>query len=212
MGTKGQDPKPSGQDPQPVQGGQDPSTAALPSGSAEADNQALSPGVHEAELRRARKQVAELRQRLKEYEAKVAQYEAAQKTETERYRDRVAELERAVAEAERQRQELLIRSSVINAAYRLGAVDPDAVFRLIDLSKVDFDEDGNPIGVEEAVKELLAARPYLRAVSQASQTSPTNPPRQATLTPEQIRAMSVEEINRRWDEVRQALRAQRAQT
>lgn len=55
-----------------------------------------------------------------------------------------------------------IRSAVEREAAKAGATDPADVYGLLDKSQIEVDKDGNIGGVEEAVKVLLEAKPYLK--------------------------------------------------
>jgi len=62
---------------------------------------------------------------------------------------------------------------VMLAASKLGIVDPDAAFRLLDTASLEFDDNGQPKDVERALKALLSNKPYLAAG--AGHASATNP-------------------------------------
>ena len=55
----------------------------------------------------------------------------------------------------------LQRAAVVAAAQRAGAVDPDAVFALLNKSAVTVGDDGSVTGADDAVKALLADKQYL---------------------------------------------------
>jgi hypothetical protein len=98
---------------------------------------------------------------LKAKAAKLDEIEAASLSETERL-SRELEAERASRTAAEQRAtDALRRSSVVSAAQRAGAIDPDAVLALLPEGSVTVKDDGSVTGVDEAVSALLAAKPYL---------------------------------------------------
>lgn len=100
---------------------------------------------------------AELQQAAK----KLADYEAAQLSETERLTKALAEADaKATASAERAKNALQ-KAAVVAAATRAGAVDPDAVFALLDRSAVTVADDGAVTGADDAVKALLSEKQYL---------------------------------------------------
>lgn len=105
-------------------------------------------------------------QRAKENSAAKAeldQLKTAQMSEIERATKVAAEAEaRAQALAEKATKALL-RSAVMSAATRAGAVDPDAVMAFLDQSQVSIGDDDTVSGVDEAVAAVLAAKPYLVA-------------------------------------------------
>lgn len=59
-------------------------------------------------------------------------------------------------------QETLVRASIVSAASRLGAIDPEAVAALLPRDELVIEKD-EVLGVEDAVKTLLAKKPYLRS-------------------------------------------------
>lgn len=85
----------------------------------------------------------------------------ANQSETERLTNRLAELERERADWERERQEHTVRYEVMLAAGRLGIVDPEAAYKLLDLSQIEYAGNGMPKNIEQALKDLLKAKPYL---------------------------------------------------
>jgi chemotaxis protein histidine kinase CheA len=148
-------------------------------------------------VRKLRAEAAEYRKRLRELEQTVKQHEEAKLSETERLQKRLAELEREQAAWQRERQERTLKYETMLAASRLGIVDPEAAYRLLDMSKLEFDEDGNPTNLDKALQELLKAKPYLAGYPAASSGSPTNPSRSA-VTPsleDAIRSGDVAAIN-----------------
>lgn len=129
-------------------------------------------------VRQLRAEAARYRARLRELEAKVRQSEEAQLSEQERLRKRLAELERRELEWQRERQETVLRYEVQLAASRLGIVDPEAAWRLLDLAELEFDEDGRPRNLEQVLRALIKRKPYLVAGS-PSGVSVGNGPRGA---------------------------------
>lgn len=105
---------------------------------------------------------------LQEKATKLAALEAAQLTEQEKQQRQAQEAEQKATAAEARARAAeeraaaaLRRSEVISAATRAGAVDPAAVFALIDPSAVTVGDDGQVTGAEEAVKALLDEKKYL---------------------------------------------------
>lgn len=92
-------------------------------------------------------------------------------------------------------------------ASKLGFLDPDDAWRLIDLADVEFDEAGTPANIDKLLKGILSRKPYLGG-RVGSGTSPTNPPAgrssadQLTaedlkkMTPEQVAAIPLEQLER----------------
>lgn len=172
----GQEPDVSGQEPQ----------VATPQAG---ETQGQEPESFDAEyVRKLRAEAAEYRKRLRELEAAVKKQEEAKLSETERLQQRLAELEKEQAEWQRERQERTLKYEVMLAAGKLGIVDAEAAYKLLDLSAIEFDEDGNPTNIEKALRDLIAKRPYLAG---AAGGSPTNPARSqvspTTFTRSQLR-------------------------
>lgn len=132
-------------------------------------------------------EAAAYRRRVRELEAKLREYEEAQMSEQERLRKRLAELEREQAEQLRHRQELVVRYEAMLAAQKLGIVDPDAAYRLMDLAAIEFDDDGRPTNVEAVMRQLLQQRPYLAPQSQLSPSNPATGGRPGFFTRSQLR-------------------------
>ena len=126
-----------------------------------------------AYVRKLRAEAAENRKRLRELEAKVKADEDAKLTEQERLQKRIAELERKDTEYQQTLQERTVRYEVMLMANKLGIVDPDAAFRLLDVSSLEFDDDGKPNNIEKVLKKLVSDKPYL--IGGNSLASPTNP-------------------------------------
>lgn len=172
---EGQAPETSGQAPQTEQ-----------QGSAAAQGQ--EPERFDAEyVARLRAEAAGYRKRVRELEQVAKQNEDAKLSETERLQKRLAELERQQSTYEQERQERTLRYEVMLAAGRMGIVDPEAAYRLLDLASIEFDADGRPQAIDKALTELVQQKPYLRV--QVSSGNPTNPARaggSATFTKGQI--------------------------
>lgn len=115
--------------------------------------------------------LTELRNKAKQFD----DLQAASQTELERERARADAAEKAATAANAAKNEALRRSAVTAAATRAGAVDPDAVFALLDPSKVTVGDDGLVTGVDDAVKALLDDKKYLVGTP----TPPPAPPKPA---------------------------------
>lgn len=59
-------------------------------------------------------------------------------------------------------REMKIERAVERVAGKLGAVDTEAVIKLIDKGALKIDKDGNVENAEEVVKALLEAKPFLK--------------------------------------------------
>lgn len=174
--------------------------------------EAAAPAAQEAEeerydaayVRKLRTEAAEYRRKLRELEAELRRRQEQELSEVERLRIRVEEAERAKLELERRLQEVALRSAVVERASQFGIIDPDAAYRLLDLARVEFDDDGRPTNLDTLLRELVRKRPYL-AGQGASGVTATNPSRTTLSLEEALRTGDLEAINRAFEAV---LRAQ----
>jgi hypothetical protein len=94
--------------------------------------------------------------------------EDAKLPEQERLQRRLAELEAAHTEHERERAEWTTQAAVTKAALRLGFQDPVDAYALLDRAAVDRDESGVPRNVDKLLTDLLRAKPYLGGAGRPS--------------------------------------------
>lgn len=85
----------------------------------------------------------------------------AQMSVEERLKVEKGEAETKATEAIVKANQRLVRSEILNKAANLGVIDTDVVYKLLDKDEIDVDDDGNVTGVEEAIKALITAKPYL---------------------------------------------------
>ena len=102
--------------------------------------------------------------------------EDANKTEVQRLQERLAEYEKREQQWAQEKRDTTLQLAVQAAATKLGIVDAEVALALI-RGKVEFDDKGQPQGVEAALTELLKEKPYLKAQPAPTGGSPTNPPR-----------------------------------
>ncbi len=157
-----------------------------------------------AYVKQLRDEAASWRRKVKDLEGKVTGFEQEKMTETEKAK---AQADAAQAEA-KAAQEALRKAradaAIAREAAKQGA-DADLLGKLV---SVEFDDDGQPTGVDVAISDLLTKHPYLKAGSAVS-LSATNPQRKSALTMADIAKMSEAEINARWTEVEATLKANR---
>jgi hypothetical protein len=94
---------------------------------------------------------------LKAKAAKWAEVEESQKTEAQKTQERVAQLERERDEALARSNDRLIRAAFVAEAAKVGALYPEDLFALADRAGVSVDEQGNVVGVTEAVQAVVTA-------------------------------------------------------
>lgn len=93
--------------------------------------------------------------------------------------DRATELERRLVELEAATTARLIRAELKAEAVRAGMVDLDGL-KLIDITNLKLDQDGNVGGATELMRQMRRAKPWLFGGASTSSTSsapPTTPPR-----------------------------------
>lgn len=155
-------------------------------------------------VKQLRDEAAQYRRRVKELEVKVSDFEQAQMTEAEKLRVQAEAAAKQAAAAQEALRQARATAAISREAVR-HQVDPDLLARLVD---VQFDDDGEPAGVDAAVEQVLNRYPHLRPAAGVNMAS-TNPQRKPALTLEEVKRMKPDEINARWDEVQLALKTGR---
>ena len=89
------------------------------------------------------------------------QAEEAQKSEMQKLQERAAQLEKQLADAAEKQKALMTQNDIAAKAAKLGIIDPDAAYRLLDTSKLEYDEAGQPTNSEALLTGLLKDKPYL---------------------------------------------------
>lgn len=122
-------------------------------------------------VERERKKQAELDEKLKRLEALERADEERRKaemTEAERLKAEKEEAAKKAEEAAEQAKKAqetanqrIVNTEIRSVARALNANDPNDVLALLDKSVVEIDDDGNVKGVEEAVKALKEAKPWM---------------------------------------------------
>jgi len=87
--------------------------------------------------------------------------EDGQKSELQKAQEQIAALTQLNVELTSKQRTLMAQYECMLAANRLGIVDADAAFKLLDHGKLEFDESGKPTNVEALLKGLLTERPWL---------------------------------------------------
>ena len=135
-----------------------------------------------AELERLRKALAETnrenakrRKQLEAYEQAEAQRKQESMSELEKAQAALAELEKRAADAERGRKQALLEKAVIAKAGALRFNNAEDAIRFLDPEKLEIGDDGQVIGLDEALRAIAKDRPYL--LQQPGQVGATNPGR-----------------------------------
>lgn len=116
-------------------------------------------GIAALEAERTARREAE--KEAKRLAAKLKEREDADKTETQRQADRLAELEAERAQWTKERRDVYVMAAVQGLQPKFGLIDVEAVARLMDASTITYDEHDRPQNVELAVQSLLQSKPYL---------------------------------------------------
>jgi len=174
-------------------------------------------GSPEAELARARSEAQRFRNDLRETKKELAALKKAdqdrtdaEKTELQKMQDQVNRLTTDLSSSDSRVKDAYLEVAVVNAATKLGIVDPDAAYRLLDKRQVEYDGD-RPTNIDALLTALVEAKPYLKAPTKGGGGGPTPSTTQPAtggkkpLTREDVERMSSEEINERWDEVQKVL-------
>lgn len=184
---EGQEPEPQGQAPAPS-GGQDPQETTF----------------DRTYVEQLRREAAGYRTQLKEAADKLKAFEDADMSERQKLQKQLDALRKEQESAQAALRQERARLAVVKAAAKYN-IPASLAEKLVE---VEFDDDGNPKDVEAAVKKLAAEYPQL--VQGGGGGSPTNPAsgKKTTLTREDVQKMTAEEINARWDEVKEVLSGQ----
>ena len=127
---------------------------------------------------------------LKSRAARADELEQEKLTDTEKLEARAVEAERKASDAQQQIASAMIASEVKVRASAMGIVDPDAAFILLDRTNVRYDTDGGVSGVDDALTNLIEAKPYLRSNNRTPNINPESgqPVASIRLTPQQREA------------------------
>jgi len=87
--------------------------------------------------------------------------EDAEKSELQKALDKAAALEREKEAILASHKTKTLQYDVAMKAAKLGIVDPDAAFKLMDQGQIQFDEAGNPANTEVLLQSLVKLKPYL---------------------------------------------------
>jgi type VI protein secretion system component VasK len=138
--------------------------------------------------------VADAEALIKEHkERKQSEMSALEKAQAQN-----AELQKQLAQAAEAQKALALQSAIVSMSAKLGIVDADAAFKLLDKGAIEFGDDGKPKNVEALLQAMLKDKPYL---SMTGSTSPMNPGKTPSFTDDQIKKMTPEEINKNWDAI-----------
>lgn len=112
-------------------------------------------------LAAARREAAEWRTKVRDFEK--AQADQAQKdlTEVEKRDKRIRDLETELEQVRASDKARALREAAFSAATKLGYRDPDLAHRLVPASEIEYTDDGQPKNIEALLKKLADERPHL---------------------------------------------------
>lgn len=107
------------------------------------------------------KDLREKAAKAKEYEANKSKEEEARLLEQKKFEELAGKTAKERDEWKNKHSQAVIDGKLIAEASKRGIVDPDAVTKLLDRSKVKINDDGSVEGLTEALDALVKDRPYL---------------------------------------------------
>lgn len=157
-------------------------------GQEEPQAEGQEPEAPEIDVEAMRRELAEARREAAKYRTTLRKLEQEQQAKVneslsaeDRYRAELATMQQRLAAAEQASQDRLVRSAVVTAAAKAGFVDPDDAFALVDRGALEISEDGTVTGLDEAIRAIAKAKPYLvRPKTTSSPAAPAGGPQAPT--------------------------------
>jgi hypothetical protein len=161
------------------------------------------------EAKKLRSESANLRKRLKEFEALNTELKTFKEkieqdklTDTEKQtvasqkrEQQLSEYQLQNSELTRQLQEVRVTNEVFKQASKLSIIDIDAAAKLLDSSQIEYDDNGSPTNIDALLKDMVGKRTWLLAKQQApSAGGSTNPSRTQASAPTQLTEEYVKRI------------------
>jgi predicted kinase len=112
-------------------------------------------------LDEARREAAASRTRLKGYEDAESARSDAAKSELQKANERAEAAEKARDEGLAQVKSFQLRITTAEAARRLGFRNPEIAHRLLDVSRVEYTDEGQPKNIESLLTKVAESDPYL---------------------------------------------------
>lgn len=165
------------------------------------------PAVLRRELDAARKEAAKYRTDARRLEAAAKATEDAEKTELQKALDELAAIKEERDSLAGRYRDRDLQLAAQTEAIRLGYRRPERAVREIDPGAVEYDDDGQPTNIARLLEAELKSRPELKADRPVPPDAGAGNRGKPTLTLDQIRAMSPEEIADREQEVDEAMAA-----
>ena len=134
---------------------------------------------------------AQAAKELREVQARLAQFEDANKSETDRLNDRAAKAETDAQTWRGRYLDLAKRQAIIEAASGANSTDAETVYLYLQ-SEVEVDDDGNVQGLDKALSALHTRKPHLFRTTPAGARDAT-----ATGTPPALNSDALTDALRR---------------
>lgn len=109
----------------------------------------------------ANREAQNIRTRLRELEKADEERKREAMTEQERIAAELEATRKSLADTQEQHKQMILRNAVMVAAQKFGIQDSDAAIKLLDHSKLQFDDAGHPTNVDDLVSNLVKEKPYL---------------------------------------------------
>jgi len=127
------------------------------------------------EVGRHRKKLSAYEKAEQESNAVKKAAEEAQLSEIERTKKQLAELQASHQVYSQRMQEKIVQNDIEKHATKLGIIDPEAAFKLLDMAELEFSESGEPTNASDLLKKLLKNKPYLGPSVPANNSAPKIP-------------------------------------
>lgn len=162
------------------------------------------PKTFDAEyVQQLRAEAARWRTEAQAAKAKATEYEQAQMTEAQRLAAQAATAQAAAEAAQAELRKARAEAAIAREAAKTG-VDPALLTKLVH-DAVEYDANGAPTNIDAAVAAAIQQWPHIKPAPAAPAVGASNPGRAAKLTIEDVKRMSPEQVNARWDEVQVVL-------
>lgn len=113
-----------------------------------------------AALDAERKARRDAEKNLKTLQDQLKAREDADKTDLQKAQDAATASETAASDWKSRYEGLVVRNQVIEAAAAARAIDPATIYALI-RDNITLDDDGQPQGIDKAIKDLAKNKPFL---------------------------------------------------
>lgn len=119
-----------------------------------------------AKLVEANREAAKYRKERNEAKASLDKAREAELSDIEREKKRADDAQRQLVETESRIRRANLRVALSNPELRL--VDVDTASLLLEREGIEYDDEGEPQGIDKAVKALVKAKPFLIGASRSS--------------------------------------------